>query len=141
MKYFIASRWSNMKQVQYLTENLRAFGHEVFSYGTDDRNFVPVGDLQKPESASAEYQQSDPALKAIFTRNMGGLAAADAFILLLPAGNTSHIEAGIAYGLSKKAILIGQPEKPESHYLIFSAWYPSVDDYIKTLRPTAAIKA
>lgn len=134
MKYFIASRWSNMKQVQYLTENLRALGHEVFSYGTDDRNFVPTNNLQEPESTTLEHWQNDPALNTIFKRNLEGIANADIVVLLLPAGNTSHIEAGIAYGLSKKTILIGQPEKPESHYLIFSTWYPSIDEYIKGLR-------
>lgn len=141
MKYFIASRWSNMKAVQYLTENLRALGNEVFSYGADERNFVPNQDLGKPESATLQNWQNDPSLKAIFTRNMEGLAGTDLFILLLPAGNTSHIEAGIAYGISKKTILIGQPEKPESHYLMFNEWYPSIDEYIKSLRPTITTKA
>jgi hypothetical protein len=141
MKYFIASRWSNMKQVQYLTENLRALGHEVFSYGTDDRNFVPTNALEEPEAAIVDGWQRNPALKGIFTRNMEGLAGADVFVLLLPAGNTSHIEAGIAYGLSKKTVLIGQPEKAESHYLVFSSWYPSIEEYIKNLHPATTIQA
>jgi len=139
MKYFIASRWSNMKAVQYLTENLRALGHEVFSYGTDDRNFVPSANLQEPEAASIENWRTDRNLKAIFSRNMEGIANCEVFVLLLPAGNTSHIEAGIAYGLAKKTILIGQPEKPESHYLAFSDWFITVDDYIKSLHKTSSV--
>lgn len=135
MKFFIASRWSNMKQVQFLTENLRALGHEVFAYGKDDRNFVPHNELEEPEAKTVDATwQQNPELNAIFKRNMEGIANTETFILLLPAGNTSHIEAGIAYGLSKNMILIGQPEKPESHYLTFNEVYPTIEAFVTALR-------
>jgi len=54
-------------------------------------------------------------------------------ILLLPAGISAHIEAGIAYGLGKEPILIGQPEKPESLYLIFKKRFATVDDFLHSI--------
>lgn len=50
--------------------------------------------------------------------------------MLLPAGNSAHIEAGTAYGLGKTCILIGKPEKAESLYKIFPTVYPTIDNFI-----------
>ncbi len=43
----------------------------------------------------------------------------DNFLLVLPAGKSAHIEAGIAYGLGKKCYAIGEYEVTDSLYLIF----------------------
>jgi hypothetical protein len=53
-------------------------------------------------------------------------------ILLLPAGTSAHIEAGIAFGLKKKLILIGIPEKPETLYFIFDEYYDTADDFLQS---------
>ena len=139
MKYFIASRWENMKQVQYLTENLHALGHDIFSYVTDKRNFVSKKELEQPQDVfkGGDDWRTRPALKAMFDKDMEGLAGCDVMVLLLPAGETSHIEAGIAYGLSKKMILIGEPAVVKTHYLIFSEWHKTIEDYITSLRAAA----
>jgi hypothetical protein len=139
MNYFIASRWENMKQVQYLTENLHALGHDIFSYVNDKRNFVPKKDLEQPAEVfkAGDDWQTRPALRAMFEKGMEGLANCDIAVLLLPAGETSHIEAGIAYGLAKKLVLIGEPPVVKTHYLIFSEWHKTIEDYIKSLRNEA----
>ena len=53
--------------------------------------------------------------------------------MLLPAGSSVHMEAGIAYGLGKPLILIGEPEKPETLYLVFNERYKSIDEFLKTI--------
>lgn len=53
--------------------------------------------------------------------------------MLLPAGKSCHIEAGIAYGLGKKCILIGQQKEAESLYLIFDDNYNSVDEFLENI--------
>lgn len=142
MKYFIASRWSNMKAVQYLTENLHALGHEVFSYVGDQRNFVPQATLASPDEAfnPGDDWRERPKLRELYEKDTEGLVACDTMILLLPAGETSHIEAGIAYGLAKKLVLIGQPATAKTHYLIFDQWFKTIDEYITSLRGTTAAR-
>jgi hypothetical protein len=71
---------------------------------------------------------------------MEGIAGCDIVVLLLPAGETSHIEAGIAYGLSKRLVLIGEPPVVKTHYLIFNEWHKTIEDYIRSLR-NAALKS
>ena len=110
MKFFIASRHANATPVQFLTDNLVSLGHEVYPR-------VNGGEPRK-----------------IFEHELTGLEEVDTIILLLPAGKTSHINAGIAYGFGKHLVLIGNPETEESQYFIFNEKYPSIEAYIQTLR-------
>ena len=69
----------------------------------------------------------------IFENDLEGLKNAEKVIMLLPAGNSVHMEAGIAYGLGKPLILIGEPEKPETLYLVFNERYKTIDEFLKTI--------
>lgn len=123
-----------MKQVQLLTENLTALGHEVFSYVKDRRNFVPTEELAEEDKFKNKDWKSDPEIKEIYEKDIEGLREADIFIMILPAGNSSHITSGIAFALNKKTVLIGNPEKVETHYLIFNEPYNSIADYIAKIK-------
>lgn len=72
--------------------------------------------------------------KEVFEADLSGLKNAETVIVLLPAGNSVHIEAGIAYGLGKKLILIGEPEKPDSLYLIFQERYKTIEEFLETVK-------
>lgn len=48
-------------------------------------------------------------------------------------GKSAYMEAGIAYGLKKKCILIGEQKEAESLYLIFNEKYPTIDRFIDSL--------
>ncbi|MEE3344269.1 MAG: hypothetical protein VZS44_09285 [Bacilli bacterium] len=50
---------------------------------------------------------------------MNGEKNSDNLLLVLPAGKSAHIEAGIAYGLGKKCYAIGEYDVTDSLYLIF----------------------
>ena len=135
MKYFIASRWANMKNVQLLTENLTALGNHVFSFVTDSRNFIAKNEIgPSPFSKLKGKWQANPELKAAYERDLEGLRESDAVILLLPAGKTSHLQAGIGFGLDKQMILIGEADTPETHYLIFEEWYSTIPAFIASLK-------
>jgi hypothetical protein len=43
------------------------------------------------------------------------------------------MEAGVAFGLNKKLILIGEVEKPETVYLMFSERYPDIERFLKSI--------
>lgn len=43
----------------------------------------------------------------------------DNFLMVLPAGKSGHIEAGVAYGLEKKCYAIGEFDATDSLYNIF----------------------
>ena len=135
-EYFISSKWRNKEQALELTEKLRVKGKTVYCFAENKNEyFIMQGD---PQEAMERYESlpnwtKDSAVKEMFTMDMEGLKNSEALVLLLPAGKSCHLETGIAYGLGKKCILVGEPEKPESLYLIFSEMYPTVDKFLESL--------
>ena len=62
--------------------------------------------------------KSDVVLK-IFNEDLENEKASKNFLLVLPAGKSGHIEAGIAYGMGKKCFAIGEFDATDSLYNIF----------------------
>jgi len=71
--------------------------------------------------------------KKFFEEDLDGLKNADKVILLLPAETSAHMEAGIAFGLGKHLILIGESEKPETLYLVFNERYKDMNEFLATI--------
>ena len=128
-QYFIASSSRNSESITELTQKIREKNKSVYS-------FLETNPLTKliGEEISVENWRDDPRTKLIFEKNIHPLKNSKALILLLPAGKSAHIESGIAYGMGKKCILIGDPGETDSLYLIFNEVYTSVDDFIKSLK-------
>ena len=132
-QYFISSRWRNRDIVLELTQKLRTKGKVVYCFLEGKENFASIED--DPETAMKEYESTDDwwnneKLKRIFQADMDALKSSEALVLLLPAGKSSHIEVGTAYGLGKKCILVGDQKEAESLYLLFAEHYDSIDEFI-----------
>ena len=134
-QYFVASRWRNRDIVFELVEKLRAKGKTVFCFMENDpyhsSDDDPVEVMQAYE-ATSEWQKNK-MVQDIFKKDMEGLKASQTLLLLLPAGKSAHIEAGVAFGMGKECIVIGEQKETESLYLIFSEHHNSIDEFIKSL--------
>src|SRR5262245_62061706 len=99
--YFIAAKWTNLDEVMRLTHELRAKGKCVYCFAEDERGemiaFQPFDDLKLDDAIVIET----------YERDTNALKNSAALIMLMPAGKSSHIEAGLAHGLGKTCILIG----------------------------------
>ena len=62
--------------------------------------------------------KSEPVLK-IFNEDLEAQKASKNFLLVLPAGKSGHIEAGISYGMGKKCYAMGEFDATDSLYNIF----------------------
>lgn len=130
--YFIASRFRNKESVLDLTEKLRAKGRTVYCFVEDyDDNQSPEEYMQKFENIP-DWRE-DQSVKDMFEKDMNALKYSDALILLLPAGKSAHVEAGAAYGMGKKCIVIGEQKEAESLYLIFNESYNSVEEFLENV--------
>ena len=122
--YFIAAKWTNLGEVMSLTRQLRARGKSVYCFAEDDGGkliaFTPFDDLKLTDRIVTEAYQ----------RDMKALRGSSTLIMLMPAGKSSHIEAGIAHGLGKTCILVGEMGPTQGLYLIFDAIYPTVDEFL-----------
>ena len=93
---------------------------------------VRVGDRDEDR----QLVRRDPDRERRRLRGDGDVAApedAHTVVLLLPAGTSAHMEAGIASGLGKHLVLIGEPAKPETLYLIFDECFSSVGAFLETI--------
>lgn len=134
-QYFVCSRWRNKIQVLELVKKLRKIGKTVYSFF--ESPVVSHRINNDPEEDMRDFEkrdwQNDPYVKEVFDHDMDGLKESDCLIMLLPAGSSAHIEAGAAYGMGKKCILIGTPEKADSLYKIFSDVYSTIDEFIDSI--------
>lgn len=136
MKFFIASPWKNREEVNFLSEEIKKRGHGVHSFIESGANLLtgqPIEDEMKVFSEALKNWQSDERVSRIFNSELKDLKDSEVVILLLPAGISSHLEAGIAHGFGKKLVLIGPINKPEIVYLIFNKIYIDTSSFLKDL--------
>jgi len=138
--YFIASRWRNKEQVLELSALIKEKGKTVYCFAEGNKSeFVLKNDEgMQPDEFMQKFEsipdwQNDPNVWEVFDVDMNALKAADCVLLLLPAGKSAHIEAGVAYGLGKKLVVIGEQKESESLYLIFDEFYADIISFIESL--------
>lgn len=73
-------------------------------------------------------------VQTIFKHDMEGERNSKNFLLVLPAGKSAHIEAGVAYGLGKKCYAIGEYDVTDSLYLIFDKIFADEKELTKFLK-------
>ncbi len=117
--YFIASRYRNKSEVLRLARMLREKGKSLYCFIESEASLKHVGSLKE-----------DPAIQEIFESDMNALKNSRTLIMLLPAGKSVHIEAGVAYGLGKHLVLIGEQAETESLYFIFNEMYSTIESFL-----------
>ena len=132
----IISKFRNKAKVEERVHAIEAKGKTCYNFcekpsDPDNPDAHPEEQMRVLEKVENFFE--DNYFRHVFEKDMLGLKNADKIILLLPAGNSAHIEAGIAYGLGKPLILIGEPEKPDTLYLIFGERYATAEDFLKSL--------
>lgn len=138
MKFFIASPWQNTELVKNLSVTLTGRGHTVYSFLDNGAN--AVGGTPAVEESEENFPNSilewenNPAVKEVFESDMKALKESDVVILLEPSGRASLAEAGIAYGMGKKIMLVGQVAHPTIVvYSICEHRYASVDEFLASI--------
>ena len=122
MKVYVASSWRNHTQ-PIVVEQLRVWGHEVYDFqhpypGNDGFRWADIDPQWEMWSAQQFIQAltSDLAHEG-FLSNARALRAADAVVMVMPCGRSSHLELGWAAGAGKPtAILLDGPCEPELMY-------------------------
>lgn len=133
--YFVSGRWRNRDNVLDLTRHVREKGYSVYCFLEASHSISRVNN--DPEEDMQDFEKrdwrNDPYVQQVFDNDMEGERNSEKFVMLLPVGKSCHIEAGVAYGLGKECILIGEQQEAESLYLIFSKQYKTIDDFLESL--------
>ncbi|MDP1619842.1 MAG: hypothetical protein Q8L11_03090 [Candidatus Moranbacteria bacterium] len=134
--YTLISRFRNKEQCELLIKKIEEKGKTCYNFcalPADPNNADAHPEEQMKAFESVKDFHNDQYYKKIFEDDLKGLKNAEKVILLLPAGTSAHMEAGIAFGLEKPLILIGEPEKPETLYLVFKERYKDMDEFLATI--------
>lgn len=134
--YTILSKFRNKEQCEILVKKLQEKEKTCYNFcekPADKNNPEAHPEEQMKVFEAVKDFYNDEYYREIFEKDLEGLKNAQKVIVLLPAGNSVHIEAGIAYGLGKPLILIGKVEKPESLYLIFEERYETMEKFLETI--------
>jgi len=107
MKIYIASSWKNVNLVRIWADFLREQGFEVddFTDNSRGRYVFYFADVCNPEETDAIQLLQIPEAQKAFDEDKKWIDWADIVFLLLPAGKSSHLEAGYAKGQGKKLII------------------------------------
>lgn len=122
--FFIAGRTRNKEEIFKICEIFDECNVSYYCFLKNDKSHKEAGldNHKNPEELMQEFESlslQSAAVQTIFNADMEAEKKSKNFLLVLPAGNSAHIEAGVAYGLGKKCYAIGEYEATDSLYLIF----------------------
>lgn len=107
MKIYLASSWKNVVRVKDWAKALRREGHEVDAFcdaGSGRFVFAASENADLLDLDAVTFLTYERSRKA-FCEDKKWLDWANVCILILPAGNSAHLEAGYAKGQGKKLII------------------------------------
>jgi len=108
---YVASSWRNPFQPA-VVRILRGHGHEVYDFrnpSAEDAGFHwSAIDPNWRAWSPQEYREalSNPIAQRGFDLDMNALHACDACVLVLPCGNSAHLELGWAVGAKRKTAVL-----------------------------------
>jgi hypothetical protein len=122
MKIYVASSWRNPFH-QGFVDSLREAGHDVYNFKNPPGNkeafhWKEVDPNWRDWNAvQLRAALSSPEAEAGYQADIDALNWCEACVLLLPAGNSSHLELGWASGRGKRTIvLLSGQDEPELMY-------------------------
>lgn len=145
MKYefFIAGKTRNKDNILKICDVFDKYNVSYYCFLKNDEAHNSYGkDANNIEEKMNEFEslglKSDIVLN-IFNEDMEAEKNSNNFLLVLPAGKSGHIEAGVAYGLGKKCFAIGEYDSTDSLYNIFEDIFSNeeeLENYIKKYNVT-----
>lgn len=121
-KFFIAGRTRNKENILKICNIFEELNISHYCFLKNEKSHKEAGlDINDNHLADTfeSLELENPSVRTIFEHDLDGEKKSDNFLLVLPAGKSAHIEAGIAYGLGKKCYAIGEYDVTDSLYLIF----------------------
>lgn len=147
MKIYLASSWKNKENVMQLADILLGEGHDVDAFCSGENrvsfDWSELIDIMKTEEfdidkLDAKEMVNHWRIKLAYEEDKKFIDWADAVIMLMPCGRSSHLEAGYAVGSGKKMYIMGGFEKGEFDVMYGFAdgmyYYNEIGDLLEVLK-------
>ena len=134
--YMVIGRVRNSENVMRLVEGIKSKGFSCYNFldkpAAPDSPDLPWEEQMAILESHPDFW-NDPIHRHHFETDMNGQKNADTIVMLLPAGKAAHMEAGVAHGLGKKMVIIGEVENAETLYLMFEERYPDIESFLNSI--------
>ncbi len=121
--FFIAGKTRNKENILKICDLFDKYNISYYCFLKNDDTMNNYGTNEQTEDERMDVFESldlkSEIVLNIFNEDLASEKASKNFLLVLPAGKSGHIEAGIAYGLGKKCYAIGEYDATDSLYNIF----------------------
>ncbi|MBR3211345.1 MAG: hypothetical protein IKF71_05370 [Bacilli bacterium] len=122
-EFFIAGKFRNKDNILKICDIFDKYNISYYCFLKSENSMMNYGDKnQTQEEKMKEFEslglKSDAVLR-IFNEDIEAQRNSNNFLLVLPAGKSGHIEAGISYGMNRKCYAIGEYDATDSLYNIF----------------------
>jgi len=139
-EFFIAGKTRNSERILEICDVFDKYNISYYCFLKNEDTMNSYGTkTQTEEERMKEFEslglKSDIVLN-IFNQDLENEKSSRNFLLVLPAGKSGHIEAGIAYGMGKKCYAIGEFDATDSLYNIFENIFDSNDELEEFLKET-----
>ena len=139
-EFFVAGRSRNKEEILSICDLLDEYNVSYYCFLKNEDTMGSYGnDKDTAEEKQKEFEslglKSEIVLN-VFNEDLKNEKLSKNFLLVLPAGKSGHIEAGIAYGMGKKCFAIGEYDATDSLYNIFEEIFKDKEQFTKYLRHT-----
>lgn len=122
-EFFIAGRTRNKENILKICNIFDEFNISYYCFIKNEKSFETFGtenqSIEEKQETFEKLNLKSEVVLNIFNEDMEAEKKSKNLLLVLPAGKSGHIEAGVAYGLGKKCYAIGQYDATDSLYNIF----------------------
>ena len=140
-EFFIAGKTRNKDYILKICDLFNKHNISYYCFLKNEETMNSYGENAKTEEERMkEFEsldlKSETVLK-IFHEDLDNEKASKNFLLVLPAGKSGHIEAGISYGMGKKCYAIGEFDATDSLYNIFETIFSNekeLDDFLNSYK-------
>lgn len=135
--FFIAGRTRNKDNILEICKILDRLKISYYCFLKNEESHTEAGLDINDEKLADKFENMDlksNTVQTIFKYDMEGLKKSKNLLLVLPAGKSAHIEAGVAYGLGKRCYAIGEYDLTDSLYLIFDKIFANEDELLDFLK-------
>ena len=141
--FFIAGKTRNKDNILRICDIFDKYNISYYCFLKNDGTMNSYGEEGQTEEEKMQVFESlglkSDIVLDIFNQDLDCEKSSKNFLLVLPAGKSGHIEAGIAYGLGKKCYAVGEYDATDSLYNIFENIFNNEEDLDSFLKEYSQI--
>ena len=130
-EFFIAGKTRNKDNILKICDLFDKYNISYYCFLKNKETINSYGNSDDVNDKMDVFEsldlKSDVVLN-IFNQDLENEKASKNFLLVLPAGKSGHIEAGIAYGMGKKCYAIGEFDSTDSLYNFFDNIFSDINE-------------